>query len=63
MKNETVKTGMKIGATVGGVPGHRRLYIRTDRVVVEKWGQMRALQGRAYLPAMIPPGVSLEEIK
>ncbi len=35
----------------------------TDRVVVEKWGQMRNLQGRAYAPALIPPGVSIDEIK
>jgi hypothetical protein len=37
--------------------------VRTDRVVVEKWGHMRNLQGRAYAPALIPPGVSVDEIK
>jgi len=37
--------------------------VRTDRVVVEKWGNMRNLQGRAYAPALIPPGVSIDEIK
>ena len=41
----------------------RRHAVRTDRVVVEKWGHMRNLQGRAYAPALIPPGVNLEEIK
>ena len=45
-------------------PGHRRYQmVKTDRVVVEKWGNMRNLQGRAYAPALIPPGVSIDEIK
>jgi len=37
--------------------------VKTGRIVVEKWGHMRNLQGRAYAPALIPPGVSLDEIK
>lgn len=44
-------------------PGRRHQRLRTGRVVVEKWGHMRNLQGRAYLPALIPPGVSIDEIK
>jgi len=44
-------------------PGRRHLQVKTDRVVVEKWGHMRKLQGRAYVPALIPSGVSLDEIK
>jgi hypothetical protein len=45
-------------------PGLRRHeLLKTDRVVVEKWGHMRNLQGRAYAPALIPPGVSADEIK
>ena len=44
-------------------PGQRRLQVKTDRVVVQKWGHMRNLQGRAYAPALIPPGVSIDEIK
>jgi hypothetical protein len=44
-------------------PGRRRLQVKTDRVVVEKWGHMRNLQGRAYAPALVPPGVSVDEIK
>jgi hypothetical protein len=43
--------------------GHRRLQVKTNEVVVEKWGHMRNLQGRAYAPALIPPGVSVDEIK
>jgi hypothetical protein len=45
-------------------PGIQRYHaVRTDGVVVEKWGHMRNLQGRAYAPALIPPGVSIDEIK
>jgi hypothetical protein len=44
-------------------PGRRSSKVKTDRVVVEKWGHMRNLQGRAYAPALIPPGVSIDEIK
>ena len=45
-------------------PGLRRHHaVRTDRVVVEKWGNLRDLRGRAYAPALIPPGVSIDEIK
>ncbi|MBI3596304.1 MAG: DUF2844 domain-containing protein [Nitrospirae bacterium] len=44
-------------------PGRRPYAVKTDRVVVEKWGHMRNLQGRAYAPALMPPGVSVDEIK
>ena len=45
-------------------PGHgSSLQVKTDGVVVERWGHMRNLQGRAYAPALIPPGVSVDEIK
>jgi len=44
-------------------PGYRRLQVKTDRIIVEKWGHMRNLRGRAYVPALIPPGVSVDEIK
>jgi uncharacterized protein DUF2844 len=43
--------------------GRRSRQIKTDRVVVEQWGHMRNLQGRAYAPALIPQGVSIDEIK
>lgn len=45
------------------VPGQRRMQVKGDRVVVERWGHMRALQGRAYLPALLPPGVTVDEIQ
>ncbi|MGD0585712.1 MAG: DUF2844 domain-containing protein [Oryzomonas sp.] len=43
--------------------GMRHQHVEGKRVVVEKWGHMRNLQGRAYVPALVPSGVSLDEIK
>jgi Protein of unknown function (DUF2844). len=42
--------------------GRRRSQLKTEHLVVEKWGHMRNLQGRAYLKALIPPGVKIDEI-
>lgn len=44
-------------------PGRRQLRVETTRIVVEKWGHMRNLQGRAYIPALIPDGVAIDEIR
>ena len=44
-------------------PGRRFRQIKTNRVVVETWGHMRNIQGRAYAPALIPQGVTPDEIK
>ncbi|MDR3579359.1 MAG: DUF2844 domain-containing protein [Oryzomonas sp.] len=43
--------------------GRRRQHIVTDNVVVEKWGHMRDLHGRAYVPGLVPSGVSVDEIR
>lgn len=43
--------------------GRRQLGVKTNQIVVEKWGQMRNLQGRAYIPALLPSGVSVDEIQ
>jgi len=45
------------------IRGSRRLQVKSSGVIVEKWGHMRNLQGRAYVPSLIPPGVSVDEIK
>ncbi len=42
--------------------GRRHVQIKADKVIVEKWGHMRNLQGRAYVPDLIPPGVSVADI-
>ncbi len=44
-------------------PGMRHLSVKADGAVIEKWGHVRALQGRAYAPDLIPGGVTLDEIK
>ena len=44
-------------------PGRRHIRVKTNDVVVEQWGHMRNLQGRAYVPTLIPPGVNIDEIK
>lgn len=43
--------------------GRRHQVVRTERVVVQRWGHMRDLRGRAYVPALLPQGVNIEEIK
>lgn len=44
-------------------PGRRNHKVETNRIIVEKWGHMRNLQGRAYVPALIPSGVNIDEIR
>jgi hypothetical protein len=43
--------------------GKSRLDLKTKRVVVQQWGHMRNLRGRAYVPSLIPSGVSVNEIR
>ena len=43
--------------------GSRHLLVKSPDVIVEKWGHMRDLRGRAYVPALIPSGVSIDEIR
>jgi hypothetical protein len=40
-----------------------RQSVKANNVTVEKWGHMRNLQGRAFVPSLIPAGVSADEIK
>lgn len=50
-------------ARTARAPGRRHQQVRTERVVVERWGHMRDLHGRAYVPALVPADVSIDEIK
>jgi len=43
--------------------GRRFVTVVAPEVVVEKWGRMRNLQGRAYAPALLPPGVGVDDIR
>jgi hypothetical protein len=46
-----------------GTGDRSRFELKTKRLVVEKWGHMRNLQGRAYAPELIPSGVKVDEIR
>jgi hypothetical protein len=41
--------------------GH--LFIQSENLVVETGGHMRDLRGRAYVPALLPPGLSADDIQ
>jgi hypothetical protein len=43
--------------------GHRPLNIQLPGFVIETGGHMRAYFGRAYVPGMLPQGVTADEIK
>lgn len=45
------------------VRGRHQQHISTGNVVVETWGHMRNLAGRAYAPNLVPSGVTTDEIK
>lgn len=37
--------------------------IQAGGAVVETWGHMRAVHGRAYVPALVPPGVTPDALE
>lgn len=43
--------------------GHRPLNIQQSGLVVQTSGHMRAHSGRAYIPSLVPQGVSLNQIQ
>ncbi len=43
--------------------GKRAQRVVADHVVVDRWGHMRDVHGRAYVPGLVPEGVSLDEIR
>jgi hypothetical protein len=42
---------------------HRSLAVRTDRLVLESAGRMRAFHGRAYVPGLLPGNVAEEVVQ
>jgi hypothetical protein len=44
-------------------PGRRPLQITQPGFVLQQFGHMRSFTGRAYIPEMLPPGVSPEAIQ
>jgi hypothetical protein len=43
--------------------GHNHLDVRQDDLVVSSSGHMRASKGKAYVPSLLPPNFSVDEIK
>jgi len=43
--------------------GHRGRRTEAGGAVVETWGHQRALHGRAWVPALLPPGVTADDIQ
>jgi hypothetical protein len=43
--------------------GRRFRAVTAPNLVVERWGHMRHLQGRAWDPALLPPGVTADAIR
>jgi hypothetical protein len=43
--------------------GRRHSHVASANIVVQKWGHMRGMKGRAYVPSLLPAGVTVDEIK
>ncbi|HTP51202.1 MAG TPA: DUF2844 domain-containing protein [Anaeromyxobacteraceae bacterium] len=43
--------------------GRRSQQVIGAHVVVERWGHMRNIRGRAYVPALLPSGVTAHDIQ
>lgn len=43
--------------------GRSPVKIKSQNIILERWGHMRNLKGRAYIPALVPEGVNVDEIK
>ena len=44
-------------------PGRRHVQLAAGPLVVERWGHMRDLHGRAYVPSLLPQRVSVDDIR
>ena len=43
--------------------GKRHSHVASANIVVQKWGHMRGMKGRAYVTSLLPKGVTVDEIK
>lgn len=50
-------------AAQGAPPRGRFRYVEAAGAVVETWGHMRAVHGRAWVPALVPPGVTVDDLQ
>jgi len=53
-----------VSASQARGPGsHHHLQIETPELIVQSGGHMRAMYGRAWLPALVPAGVGVETLE
>jgi hypothetical protein len=52
-----------VDQTLGQAIGKRHQAIKNERLVFQRWGHMRNLQGRAYDPHLLPQDVTPDEIQ
>jgi hypothetical protein len=43
--------------------GHRHMAVEAPGLIVQSSGRLRAFSGRAWVPALLPPNFSIDEIK
>ena len=63
---QTLGTYFAAFQAAGAVPhggNHHQLTVRQDDLVIQTGGHMRAWNGKAYVPSLLPPNFSLDEIK
>jgi len=53
----------KAAASITPHAGHHHMMVRQTDLVVTTGGHMRAWHGKAYVPSLLPPNFSLEDIK
>ena len=59
----TYFTTFTAAASVPHGADHHHLTVRTSDLVLQTGGHMRAHVGKAYVPSLLPPNFSLDEIK
>ena len=52
-----------IAALADKQAGHRQVEVRESDFVVQSRGHMRAFSGRAYLPLLMPQGVTVDDLR
>ena len=52
-----------VAALAGKQAGHRQVEVREADFVVQSRGHMRAFSGRAYLPLLMPEGVTVDDLR
>ena len=62
-KRTQLQTQAQVPSAKPAEASHRHAQLRDSDVVIESHGHLRAFQGRAYLPALLPAGFSPDQIQ